>query len=700
MKARLLLWMIATRNSFVALLPLTFLRVIAELILSFPWLYYQQSMNHWLGSDWREPLRQIIDNSFTLFGLLLAAIVSAQLVFRLPSLTKQRQIAPPLMVALSAVINYLIITVLLPNVSPVEFSAEIILLGIFIGLLSAELMLWAAKQSYLDWLNLPVDSDTTFYHAMRLSPAIILNGLVFFSTGMLLATTPELPDVTRWIITWAQSDGNGTWILSTFVVLVNQLFWFIGLHGSVFLQGAADGALFATSTVAGFESNLALPTMLSNFVLIGGSGATLGLLIAIFIVTRRGSQNKIAKISIIPSLFNINDILIYGLPIVFNPFYLIPFVLIPVLLMVLSLLALQFGFITIYENAIVSWTTPPLLSGWLLTESWRGVALQILLIALSSVCYIPFVRKAEEKRHQKAMEAFQLTTDTIIKVGNSKQKIVTRQDKVGMIARDLAVEMQNAIKQNAMTLVYQPKHDGDEHIVGVEALIRWTHPRYGFISPVVIITVAEDCDVIHQLGRWVIQQACACKARWNEAGYKSLTMAVNISPIQLTDKELPFYISKYIQDYGISAQELELEITESSEIPDTNLTDLILQQLVDTGVNLAMDDFGMGYSSLLYMRRFQVHAIKIDGSITRDVLINSTNADIVRTICSLGQAQNVHVVAEYVETSEQRDALAEMGCDIFQGYYHSPPIAEADCLNYFQTQLDKPVKQFELNYKT
>lgn len=684
MKARLLLWMIATRNSFVALLPLTFLRVIAELILNFPWLYYQQSMDHWLGSDWREPLRQIIDNSFTLFGLLLAAIVSAQLVFRLPSLTKQRQIAPPLMVALSAVINYLIITVSLPNVSPVEFSAEIIIIGIVIGLFSAELMLWAAKQSYLDWLNLPVDSDTTFYHAMRLSPSIILNGLVFFSIGMLLSSTPEFPEVTRWIIDWAQSDGNGTWILSTFVVLVNQLFWFIGLHGSVFLQGAADGALFAASTVAGFESNLALPTMLSNFVLIGGSGATLGLLIAIFIVTRRGSQNKIAKISIIPSLFNINDILIYGLPIVFNPFYLIPFVLIPLLLMLISLLALQFGFITIYETAVVSWTTPPLLSGWLLTESWRGVALQILLIALSTVCYIPFVRKAEEKRHQQAMEAFQLTTDTIIKVGNTKQKIVTRQDKVGMIARDLAVDMQNAIRQNSLKLVYQPKHDRQGHIVGVEALLRWTHPRYGFISPIVIIAVAEDSELIHHLGRWVIKQACACKARWNTAGYKALTVAVNISPLQLTDKDLPFYITKYIKDYGIEAEELELEITESSEIPDTSLTDLILQQLVETGVHLAMDDFGMGYSSLLYMRRFQVNAIKIDGSITRDVLVNHTNADIVRTICSLGKAQKVHVVAEYVETKEQREVLSEMGCDIFQGYYHSPPIAESDCQDYFQ----------------
>lgn len=685
MKARLLLWMIATRNSFVALLPLTFLRVIAELILNFPWLYYQQSMDHWLGGDWREPLRQIIDNSFTLFGLLLAAIVSAQLVFRMPGLTKHREIAPPLMVAISAVINFLIITVSLPNISPVEFSAEVILLGIVIGLLSSELMLWAARKPYLDLLNLPVDTDTTFYQAMRLSPSIILSGIIFFITALILAATPEFPNFTQLIIHWAQTNEYGTWILGSFVALMNQLFWFVGLHGSIFLYGAADGALFLANLDAGFNaSSLAFRVLFNNFVLLGGSGATLGLLIAIFIVTRRGAQNKIAKISIIPSLFNINDILIYGLPIVFNPFYLIPFVLTPVLLMLISLAALQFGLITIYDSAIVSWTTPPLLSGWLLTESWRGVALQVLLIAISTLSYLPFVKKAEKHRQQQSLDAFTQASDTIIKVGNTRQKIITRQDKVGMIARDLAVDMQNAIKQNSLTLVYQPKHDRQGQIVGVEALLRWTHPRYGFISPIVIIAVAEDSELIHHLGRWVIKQACACKARWNAAGYKALTVAVNISPLQLTDKDLPFYITKYIKDYGISAEELELEITESSEIPDTSLTDLILQQLVETGVHLAMDDFGMGYSSLLYMRRFQVNAIKIDGSITRDVLVNDTNADIVRTICSLGKAQRVHVVAEYVETKEQREVLSEMGCDIFQGYYHSPPIVESDCLNYFQ----------------
>jgi len=701
LKERLFLWMIATRNSFVALLPLTFLRVIGELILNLPWPDYQQSMDLWFGTEWRVLLRQMIDSSFALFGLLLAVIVSVQLVYRLPSSTRQREIAPPLMVAISAVINYLIITVLLPNTSPIEFSADIMVLGIVIGILSAEFIIFAVKRPYLDLLNLPVDSDTTFYHAMRMSPSIIFIGITFFMLGLALAATPAFPSISQLIIDWANASGNATWIISTFSVLVNQLFWFFGVHGSVFLEGTAlaQGALNGTAT-GELNSNLALIKVLfSNFILLGGSGATLGLIIAIFIVTRHGTQNKIAKVSVIPSVFNINDILIYGLPIVLNPFYLIPFILVPLLLMVITLLSVQIGFIHIYNSATVTWTTPPLMSGWLLTESWRGVVLQFMLIALSTVCYLPFVRKAEKNHRQKTVEAFQLASDTIIKVGHNRQRIVSRQDKVGMIARDLIVDLQTAIKQNSLTLAYQPKHDRQGNVVGVEALLRWTHPRYGMISPIVIVTVAEDGDQINQLGRWVIQQACACKARWNKAGYQALTIAVNISPNQLTDKDLPFYLMKYIQEYGITAEEIELEITESSEIPDTNLTDIILQQLVDTGVQLAMDDFGMGYSSLLYMRRFQVNAIKIDGSITRDVLLNDTNADIVRTICSLGQAQKVHVVAEYVETEEQREALAEMGCDLFQGYYHSPPIAEADCINYFKMQFDIAAKQFELNYK-
>lgn len=684
MKQRLYLWMIAARNSFVALLPLTFLRVIAELLINLPWYAYQQSMDLWWGPDWREPLQQMIDTTFNFFGLLLATIVAAQLIYRLPRPTRQREIAPPLMVAISAMINFLIVATALPGVSPMTFSSGVIFLGIVIGLISAELMVFAVKRPYLDLLNLPVDSDTTFYHAMRLTPSVILAGIGFFIVGMLLANMPPLPNIAEIIFDWGMAVGDGNWLLSAFFIIANQIFWFFGLHGGVLLLGTADGELLASTTSAGFETNLMFRTLFDNFVTIGGSGSTLGLIIAIFIVTRKGIQNKIAKISVIPSVFNINDILIYGLPIVLNPFYLIPFIFVPFLLMLVTLAAAHFGVIQILDAVHVSWTTPVLFSGWMLTESWRGVVFQMLLIAISTLCYLPFVKRAEKNRHQQTQAAFQQASETIIKEGHHRQRIVTRQDKVGMIARDLVVDLQLAIKQNALTLVYQPKHDRQGHIVGVEALLRWTHPRYGMISPIVIVMVAEDGDLINNLGRWVIQQVCACKARWNAAGYQSLSIAVNISPNQLTDKELPYYLAKYIHDYGISAEEIELEITESSEIPDTQLTDIILQQLVDTGVNLAMDDFGMGYSSLLYMRRFPVDAIKIDGSITRDVLVNDTNADIVRTICSLGQSQNVHVVAEYVETKEQHEALADMGCDIFQGYFYSPPIAESDCVNYFK----------------
>ena len=128
--------------------------------------------------------------------------------------------------------------------------------------------------------------------------------------------------------------------------------------------------------------------------------------------------------------------------------------------------------------------------------------------------------------------------------------------------------------------------------------------------------------------------------------------------------------------------EIELEITESQAIPVHRVVDDNLARIVAMGVSIAMDDFGMGYSSLLHMRRFRIHAIKIDGSLTRDVLTNPTSGDIIRTIAALGRTQQVEVVAEFVETIEQRDTLAELGCDVFQGYLYSPPLPGGPCAEY------------------
>lgn len=675
----MLLWIVAIRNSFVSLLPLTFFRVTVDLILYLPWPQYQQWMANWFGSNWKTPLTHISQTSFDLLPLFLVAIISVQLTYRYPHPISQKETTPPLMVGISAIINFLIVLPLI-GYTALEFSIHSMLSAIIIGIATAELMAWSTKQKLLDLLHLPVDSDTTFYNAMRMAPSIVFIGTLFFLVGFGLTQLTQLsewPDISIQLTDWAHQSTVYGFLLNLGTIVVKQGFWFLGIHGGLALNSFANDAAFLAEL-----PDISINDVTRVFVYMGGSGATVGLIIAIFIVTKNGIQNKLAKISVIPSIFNINDLLIYGLPIVLNPLYLVPFFLTPLLLMLMALVAIKFGFITLVSLSL-PWTTPPLISGWMITQSWQGVFLQLIGIVISTLIYLPFVRKVEVHRKEQQQLAFEQATHTIIKSGHSKQQIIARQDKVGMIARDLVIDLRKAINRNELSLVYQPKHSRSGNIVGVEALIRWTHPRYGFVSPAMLIMLAEDSGVIHKLGRWVFEQSCACKAQWNDEGHRDLTMAVNISPVQLTDTSLPNFLKQCMQKYGLEPHELELEITESSEIPDSQLVDAILQEISDIGIHLAMDDFGMGYSSLLHLRRFKVNAIKIDGSITRDVLTNSTNADIVRTISALGKAQQVCVVAEYVETQEQREALVEMGCDIFQGYYHSPPLKFEECLMYF-----------------
>ncbi len=677
----MLLWIVATRNSFVSLLPLTFLRVTLDLLIYLPWPGYQQLMTRWLGENWKNPLLDISELAFSFFAIALTAIISVQLVYRLNNDNQSESNVPtPLMVAISASINFIIVLALL-GYNPINFSLEAMVSAIILGVVTAELLCWLTNKRLLDLLHLSVESDTAFYNAMRLTPTIVIIGIFFFATATFINWLPDFPDSFEAVAHWAQENGHGAWILSTLTVLVNQGLWFIGLHGGIIIQSYHDGAFFINASTV-LSTDWVTAPIYESFVLIGGSGATLGLIIAILLTTRQGMQNKVAKISLIPSLFNINDILIYGLPIVLNPRYLIPFFMVPLLLMGLSLFAFQSGLVGIVNPSSVTWTTPPILSAWLLTESWYGIALQLLAIILSTLLYLPFVRKAEIHRHQQEQLAFEEATNTIVHNSQAKQQIISRQDKVGMIARDLVYDLRQAIYHDELTVVYQPKHNRSGHVVGVEALVRWTHPRYGFVSPAMLVMLAEDSGDIAQLGQWVFEQCCRTKARWNAAGHQQMTMAINISPLQLHDDDLPAFLTSCISRYGLSPDEIELEITESSEISDSKQVEKILQKISDIGIHLAMDDFGMGYSSLLHMRRFKVNAIKIDGSITRDVLTNSTNADIIRTISNLGKAQQVCVVAEYVETLEQREALLEMGCDIFQGYYHSPPLTPDDCQVY------------------
>ena len=670
-------WLNAARDGFISLLPLTFLRVLAILIQQLPWPAYQRWMSQLLGNQWHAYFDQINNGINYLFGVVLAVFVAIHLSSRLPNFKDEKNLHA-LTVGLASLIAYVLLQYGAPSASG-SLSAYALLLAVFVGILATELIHLTANATQRHFKRLPYDTEMMFYYAMRASLPVIAAGFIAFIVAQLFAGALSYPVAfSANMLSIVQSTGYGVWLLSALAALVNQGFWFLGLHGSMVLD-----AYFSNIFIPNFGQTGVWRPFMDCFVLIGGSGATWGLLIAIMLTCKGGAQLKVTKISILPAIFNINDILLYGLPIVLNPRYWLPFIGVPLVLTTVTIAAAQLGLIT-FNNAHVAWVTPPLISGWLLTDSWRGVAFQLFEIALSTLLYLPFVRRAEiERKHQQAI-IFDQAKTALMNENHVRKSVTRQQGQVGIVARGLLADLRSDIKNKSLHIAYQPQHDEHGKVVGVEALLRWRHKNYGSLSPIVAVTLAEDSGDIHQLGLWMLEEACACKARWNAQGLQHLVTAVNVSPEQLKHPDFSALLLDCIQRYNLEPAEIEIEITESMAIPDTLKVQQTLQQLSDSGVRIAMDDFGMGYSSLLYLRRIQVHVIKIDGSITRDVLINETNADIIRAITALGKTQKVEVIAEYVETVEQRDALIEMGVNVLQGYLYSTPLSEADCVEYFK----------------
>ncbi|WP_051229369.1 EAL domain-containing protein [Paludibacterium yongneupense] len=685
MGERVRLWLLAVRDAFIILLPVTFIGVVVMVLQALLSLSAPQRVSFLSNPVWSASLNLelLVAATHGIFSVCLVAIVAIRLDRALVARHGDDDEIPEWYVGLSALVNFMVFTLVRAPLSVASLGYDSMLSAMLIGVASAEALRALVRVRGLNLVRAPCDTEVLFYDSIRLCLPLMFSAVTAFMLAHLLcAVGSPGPHLLRPLAQWAQMHHAGVWLCSVLATQVNQIFWFFGVQGSHVLS--AYGSDLFLPFGAGYDNTLAYRPLFNGFVMLGGSGATLGLLLAILLLVRAGPQRRVGLLSLLSSLFNINETLLFGLPLVFRPVYLLPFLLVPAVLAGLTGLAVQLGLIA-FTGRYVPWTTPPVISGWLLTGSWRGAAWQLAELALSTAMYWPFVLRAEARRVRDQGRAFAAATQAILSDEAGRMPAIRLQGQVGMIARALWADLQADLKRNVLTLAYQPKHDGGGRLVGVEALLRWNHAHHGPVSPLLAIVLAEDGGEIHRLGRWVLRQACACKARWNARGYRALTMAVNVSPAQLTDLGLADFLERCLYEFELEPQEIELEITESTAIPDSAMVDQTLRSLSQTGVRFAMDDFGMGHSSLLYLRRFQVHAIKIDGSLTREVLSNSTNADIIRSIVSLGRARGVEVVAEFVETQEQREALAQMGCDLFQGYLHSPPLDEVRCLNYFQS---------------
>ena len=241
-------------------------------------------------------------------------------------------------------------------------------------------------------------------------------------------------------------------------------------------------------------------------------------------------------------------------------------------------------------------------------------------------------------------------------------------------------EMRDALERRQFTLHYQPQVDRDGQTLGAEALIRWQHPARGLVQPLDFIRLAEETRLIVPIGHWVLDEACRQLAAWKDDPATSrLTLAINVSPLQFRDPGFISCVAEAIRESGAPAQRLKLEITESlflADIPNTIERLATLKR--ELGVGLSLDDFGTGYSSLNYLKQLPIDQVKIDRSFVADVHCNPNDAAIAAAVIALGKTFGLEVVAEGVETAEQRDALLALGYERFQGHFYGHPVPIAD----------------------
>jgi diguanylate cyclase (GGDEF)-like protein/PAS domain S-box-containing protein len=273
--------------------------------------------------------------------------------------------------------------------------------------------------------------------------------------------------------------------------------------------------------------------------------------------------------------------------------------------------------------------------------------------------------------------------------GKNSYCFYTRQMNLNLIGQfKIQNDLKNALQNNEFVLYYQPQINlVDNKIIGAEALIRWPHPERGMIFPMDFIPIAESSGLIVQIGQWVIEESCRQAALWQQNGI-DITIAINISAVQFVRGNLENIVRNALLMYKIDPKRLELELTESIMIHNTEITLQCVRNLKSLGVQLSLDDFGTGYSSLAYLKRFAVDKLKIDQSFVRDILKDREDATIVKTIIQMAKNLKLKTIAEGVEDANVLAVIDAYGCDEVQGYHFAKPMGALEFEKYYVERVE------------
>lgn len=251
----------------------------------------------------------------------------------------------------------------------------------------------------------------------------------------------------------------------------------------------------------------------------------------------------------------------------------------------------------------------------------------------------------------------------------------------------LVSALHHAVEKDQLHLVFQPQLSlRNGRIIGTEALLRWTHPELGAVSPAEFIPIAENSGLILPIGEWVLRQAVRQTKTWLEEGITPLVMAVNLSAVQFRHHDLPDLVTRILDEEGLPPEYLELELTEGVATHNPQGAIAVMDDLHERGIRMSIDDFGTGYSSLSYLKKFKAYKLKIDQSFVRNIIVDKEDSAIVDAIICMAKSLGMQTIAEGVETAGQLEFLREHGCDEVQGYYFSKPLSAGQFSAFAKTK--------------
>lgn len=475
--------------------------------------------------------------------------------------------------------------------------------------------------------------------------------------------------------------GRSVWTALLYVFL-SSLLWFFGVHGEDVLD-----PVLRQFFGPGLNTNIQLyqlgekPTEIfckpffDVFVVMGGCGTTICLLIAILLFGRRRSDRKLVRFAALPMIFNINEILVLGLPVVFNPILFIPFIATPLIMTLTTSLAMYLGIVPM-PVASVEWTTPVLVSGYLATGSAAGAILQALNILIGVVIYRPFILMNDSGHQKNARRRMEELVQRYIwsETECRPLSLLSLRDTLGGVSKSLAEDLAYRLEHELPTVYYQPQYHDNGTCIGVEALLRWEHPLYGMVYPPMVIKLADEMGQLMHLEKAIYKSVIQDMDRLLAVLGDEVKISVNVSGLTIQTLEFEEFLGELHRENPKACRHICIEITEQTALQINDALIERLERIHNMGYMLAIDDFSMGSTSIKYLQSSVFDLVKLDGSLSRDIVDNVRSREIVASIAGLSNSFGIHILAEYVETEDQRKLLKDAGCSLYQGYLYSSAV--------------------------